>query len=70
LQSQQFVPAFDLNVSPKWEINFGVGVGVTAGTDHMLVKAIIGRRFDWGKRHGADTTFAPGVGPSRVTGYW
>ena len=51
VQSQQFVPAFDLNVSPKWEINFGVGVGVTAGTDHMLVKAIIGRRFDWGKRH-------------------
>jgi hypothetical protein len=44
------VPAFDLSVSPKWEINFGVGVGVTAGTDHMLVKAIIGRRFDWGKR--------------------
>ena len=50
-QSQQFVPAFDLNVSPKWEINFGVGVGVTKGTDHMLVKAIVGRRFDWGKKH-------------------
>jgi len=51
LQSQQFVPAFDLDVSPNWEINFGVGVGVTAGTDHMLVKAIIGRRFHWGKPH-------------------
>jgi hypothetical protein len=51
LQSQQFVPAFDLNVSPKWEINFGLGVGVTAGTDHMLFKVILGRRFDWGKRH-------------------
>jgi hypothetical protein len=54
LQSQQFVPAFDLNVSPKWEINFGVGVGVTAGTDHMLAKVIIGRRFDWSKRHDGD----------------
>jgi hypothetical protein len=52
-QSQQFVPAFDLDVSPKWEINFGVGVGVTKNTDHMLVKAIIGRRFDWGKKHSA-----------------
>jgi hypothetical protein len=52
-QSQQFVPAFDLNVSPKWEINFGLGVGVTGGTDHMLLKAIIGRRFEWGKRHSA-----------------
>jgi hypothetical protein len=53
-QSQQFVPAFDLNVSPKWEINFGVGIGVTAGTDHLLVKAILGRRFDWGNRHHGD----------------
>ena len=50
-QSQQFIPAFDLNVSPKWEINFGLGVGVTAGTDHMLLKAIVGRRFDWGRAH-------------------
>ena len=58
-QSQQFVPAFDLNVSPKWEINFGIGVGVTGGTDHMLVKAIIGRRFEWGKRHPASTQKSP-----------
>ena len=49
-QSQQFVPAFDLDVSPKWEINFGLGVGVTRNTDHMLFKTIIGRRFDWGKK--------------------
>jgi hypothetical protein len=52
-QSQQFLPAFDLNVSPKWEINFGVGVGVTRSTDHLLVKAILGRRFDWRKPHPA-----------------
>jgi hypothetical protein len=52
-QSQQFIPAFDLNVSPQWEINFGLGVGVTGGTDHMLLKAIIGRRFEWGKRSSA-----------------
>ena len=50
-QAQQFVPAFDLDVSPKWEINFGLGVGVTRATDHMLFKAIIGRRFAWSKRH-------------------
>jgi hypothetical protein len=49
-QAQQFIPAFDLDVSPKWEINFGLGVGVTRATDHMLFKAIIGRRFDWSKR--------------------
>jgi len=47
-QQQQIFPAIDLNVSPKWEINFGVGVGATAATDHWIVKGILGRRFDWG----------------------
>ena len=46
-QQQQFFPTIDLNVSPNWEINFGVGVGATAGTDHLIVKGILGRRFDW-----------------------
>lgn len=46
-QQQQFFPAIDLNVSPKWEINFGVGVGATASTDHWIVKGILGRHFDW-----------------------
>ena len=49
-QQQQIFPAIDLNVSPKWEINFGVGVGPTAATDHWIVKGIVGRRFDWGKK--------------------
>ena len=34
----------DLNFSPKWEFNFGVVVGLTGGTDHLLVKMILGRR--------------------------
>ena len=46
-QQQQFYPVVNLFVSPKWEINFGVGVGATAGTDHLIVKGIIGRYFDW-----------------------
>jgi hypothetical protein len=50
-QQQQFFPAIDLNVSPNWEINFGVGIGPTASTDHLIVKAIIGRRFDWSGHH-------------------
>ncbi len=53
-QQQQFFPAIDLNVSPKWEINFGVGVGPTASTDHLIVKGIIGRRFSWGHTPSAD----------------
>jgi hypothetical protein len=50
-QQQQFFPVVNLFVSPNWEINFGVGVGATAGTDHLIVKCIIGRRFDWSHHH-------------------
>jgi hypothetical protein len=50
-QQQQFFVVTDLNVSPKWEINFGVGIGPTAATDHIIVKGILGRHFSWGKQH-------------------
>jgi hypothetical protein len=49
-QQQQIFPAIDLNVSPVWEINFGVGIGPTAATDHWIIKGILGRRFDWGRK--------------------
>ena len=52
-QEQQFFPAIDLNLSPRWEFNFGVGVGTTRSTDHLIIKCIIGRRFSWGGGHGA-----------------
>jgi len=52
-QQQQIFPAIDLNISPKWEINFGVGIGPTASTDHLIIKGIIGRRFTWG--HGSQS---------------
>ncbi|HKO05903.1 MAG TPA: transporter [Candidatus Acidoferrales bacterium] len=45
LQQQQILPAIDYDFGPNWEFNFGVGVGVTRSTDHLLVKMIIGRRF-------------------------
>jgi hypothetical protein len=51
-QQQQIFVVTDLNTSPKWEINIGIGVGSTAATDHLIVKGILGRRFDWG-RHSA-----------------
>lgn len=47
-QQQQIFAVTDLNVSPRWEINFGVGVGPTSATDKLLVKGILGRRFNWG----------------------
>jgi hypothetical protein len=49
-QQHQIFPSVDLNLSPEWEINLGVGVGATASTDHLIFKAIIGRRFNWGER--------------------
>ncbi len=50
-QQQQIVPSIDLNLGPKWEFNFGLGVGVTGATDHLIIKCILGRRFSW--RHGS-----------------
>ena len=44
-QQQQILPAIDLDLGPRWEFNFGVGIGMTRGTDHLLVKFILGRRF-------------------------
>ena len=46
-QQQQFIPAIDVDFGPSWEFNFGVGVGVTHSTDHLIVKCIVGKRFDW-----------------------
>jgi hypothetical protein len=51
-QEHQFFGVVDLNVSPKWEFNFGAGVGVTASTDHFIIKAIVGRRFSFGHKGG------------------
>lgn len=50
-QQQQFFPVVNLFVSPKWEINFGAGWGATASTDHLIVKGIVGRYFNWGHPH-------------------
>lgn len=46
-QQQQIFPVIDLNVSPKWEINFGLGIGLTRSTDHFITKMILGYRFDY-----------------------
>jgi hypothetical protein len=37
-------------VSPEWEFNFGVGIGLTRSTDHLILKMIIGRRFTFGQK--------------------
>ena len=44
-QQHQIFPTLDLSLSPEWEFNFGVGIGLTRSTDGLLVKLILGRRF-------------------------
>lgn len=46
-QQQQIFPTIDLNLAPQWEINLGFGVGMTRSTDHLIVKMILGYRFDF-----------------------
>jgi hypothetical protein len=41
--------ATDLSVSPDWELNFGVGKGLTGTSEQLIVKAIVGYRFKRGK---------------------
>lgn len=47
-QQHMFFAAMDLDVSPDWEFNAGMGVGVTPATDHLILKMILGRRVSWG----------------------
>ncbi|MDQ6759883.1 MAG: transporter [Acidobacteriota bacterium] len=49
-QQQQIIPAVDLNLGPNWEFNAGLGVGITQGTDRLIFKMIVGRRFAFGSR--------------------
>ena len=44
-QQHQLFPAVDLNLSPDWEFNFGVGFGLSEATDRLIVKMILGRKF-------------------------
>lgn len=37
--------AIDVNTSPDWEFNIGLGRGLTGTSEHWIVKWILGRRF-------------------------
>jgi hypothetical protein len=49
-QQQQFFPTMDVKVAPDWNLNLGVGIGVTTITDDWIWKANLSRRFDWVRR--------------------
>lgn len=37
----------DLDLGSNWELNFGVGAGLTPTTDSLIIKSILGYRFDF-----------------------
>ncbi len=43
-QQQMITPVVNLNFAPEWEFNLGVVYSLTAASDKMLVKMIVGRR--------------------------
>lgn len=48
-QSHSLFFAADLDIDPRWEINFGPGIGLTKNTDAFVFKLILGRRINWKK---------------------
>ncbi|HET7789393.1 MAG TPA: hypothetical protein VFK78_01200 [Gemmatimonadales bacterium] len=44
-QEQQVFPALDLNLSPDFEFNLGLGFGLTRATDRFIIKMITGYRL-------------------------
>jgi len=43
-QQHQIYPTIDLNLSPKFEFNAGVGIGLTSEGDRLVLKVIVGYR--------------------------
>jgi hypothetical protein len=50
-QNHALFAVADLDIDPKWEINFGPGWGLTQATDAFVFKIIVGRRITWKKRY-------------------
>jgi len=46
-QQHQIFPVIDFDLGPRWEFNAGIGVGLTPSTDRLIIKMILGYRFEW-----------------------
>ena len=44
-QAHMIFPVIDLDVSPDWELNFGVGRGITEASQRWVIKGIVGYQF-------------------------
>jgi hypothetical protein len=46
-QHHLIFPTLDVNAGPNWELNFGVGRGLTGASERLIVKWIVGYRFNF-----------------------
>jgi hypothetical protein len=46
-QNHALFIVYDLQNNAKWELNAGVGFGLTPSTDPLVVKVILGRKVKW-----------------------
>jgi hypothetical protein len=46
-QHHLIFPTVDINAGPDWELNFGVGRGLTGTSERWVVKWIVGYRFNF-----------------------
>ena len=44
-QQHLVFPVVDIDLGPRWELNFGLGAGLTPATDRFIIKLIFGYRF-------------------------
>jgi len=49
-QSHALYIAGDMLNNPNWELNAGIGFGLTQATDNLVFKIIVGRRVYWNKK--------------------
>jgi hypothetical protein len=49
-QSHALFVVFDLLNNAKWELNVGLGFGLTPATDGLVFKILVGRRINWNKK--------------------
>jgi len=43
----QLIPAVDVEFGKNWEFNFGVSMGFTKNNERLMIKAILGYRFNF-----------------------
>lgn len=49
-QTHAIYATYDMLDNTKWELDAGLGFGLTQSTEKLMAKVILGRRINWGKK--------------------